>query len=115
VAHNRYRERKGDVIKIVSLQNTIAFVRIFSFSTHLPSSNTGDDEEKGEGDHGKSHQDTHFEQVISERSLVLAVDDGKWLRTERISHGCIVLTLPPNFRSIELQCCEKDVVLFAKK
>lgn len=83
----------------------------YIFCTHLPSSNTGDDEDKGKGDHGKSHEDTHFKQVISERSLVLAVDGGTWLWTERISHGCFVLTLPPDFfRSIELQCFEEDAV-----
>ena len=69
----------------------------FFSTTHLPSSDAGNDDDKGEGDHGKSHKETHFKQVISEGSLVLAIDSGTWLRTERISHGCFVLTLPPDF------------------
>lgn len=55
--------------------------------TDLPSSNTGDDDDEGEGDHGKRHENTHFQQVIPERRLVLTVDGRPWLRTERISHG----------------------------
>ena len=82
--------------------------------THLPSSNTGDDDNKGEGDHGKSHEDTHFEQIILERSLVLSVDSGKWLRTERISHGFSCSNYRRIYLSIELGCFEEDAVLLQK-
>ena len=60
---------------------------ISQVQTDLPSSDTGDDDDKGEGDHGKRHENSHFQQVIRERRLVLAVDGRPWLRTERISHG----------------------------
>ena len=54
--------------------------------THLPSSYSRDDENEGEGDHGKGDQDPDFQQVIGPGSLVLAVDGGQRLGTERISH-----------------------------
>lgn len=65
-----------------------------SYKAHLPSSDAGDNEDEGEGDHAKGHQNAHFQYVILERGLVLPVNSRTWLRTERISHGLPLFLLP---------------------
>ena len=54
---------------------------------HLPSANSGDDEDEGEGDDGERHDEAHFQYVLRHGGLVGRVDGGPRLGTERVSHA----------------------------
>ena len=95
VAHNRCRGIKHKILlhtlvatsECASNKQSMTCVVDLLYA-HLPSSNAWDDENEGEGDHSKSHKDTHFQYIAGKWGLHGRVDDRRWLRTERISHVC---------------------------
>ena len=55
--------------------------------THLPSSDTRDDQYEWEGDHTKGHHQPNLQQVLWNSCLVLSIESRSRLQAKRITHG----------------------------
>ena len=53
---------------------------------YLPSSDSRNDEDKGEGDHSEGYHQTDLQQVLCNGGFVIRVERWPRLLTERISH-----------------------------